>query len=163
MIGRLCSGRSDLPEGLQKAHDNAIYNQELPGTDDLMTILRTSLDEFEHVYMFFDALDECPKYSQTQVRDRDQLLERINEIRSWGENCLHIFATSRNERDIEESLTDLSAPITNFTSVTFQGEAVENDIKAYIRKRLSAHQFKTCRKEIKEEIESKLTSQANGM
>jgi hypothetical protein len=128
-----------------------------------MDMLNSVLDGFENVYVLMDALDECPKHSADQDRERDELLERIREICSWDNSCLHILTTSRKEKDIEESLTDLSRNITNFQVITVHGGHVEHDIRTYIQRKLAAHQFKTWQPKLKAEVQEKLATQADGM
>ena len=128
-----------------------------------MNMLNSVLDGFENVYILLDALDECPKRGTNQNLERDELLERIHEICSWNNPCLHILTTSRKEKDIEESLTDLSNNISNFQVVDVHGRHVEHDIRTYIESKLAAHHFKTWQPALKVEVQEKLATQADGM
>jgi hypothetical protein len=80
----------------------------------LMMTLRQILGSFQHTYVIFGALDECT--------ERDELLRLIDEIVSWKLGSLHILATSRKERDIEDSLTCLVSP-----QIYIQSALVESD------------------------------------
>jgi hypothetical protein len=128
-----------------------------------MAMLHSVIDGFEDVYIFLDALDECPKSDREQEREREELLNRIHQICSWNKDCLHIITTSRKERDIEESFTGLSMSHNNFKIVAFQGAHVEEDIKKYIRAKFKSSQFKNWSPGLKKEAEIKLASQADGM
>jgi ankyrin repeat domain-containing protein 50 len=161
LVTNLCSKRRDTPKALQEVYEQANNGQLSPSTKSLMAMLNSVIDGFEHVYIFLDALDECPKSGKE--RERDELLERLHEICSWKKDCLHVLTTSRKERDIEDSLLDLSSKHENFKIITVQGAHVEQDIKKYIRNKLDARQFKGWKAELKVEVEIKLASQADGM
>jgi hypothetical protein len=163
LVANLCSKRKDTPKALQEAYELANNGQLSPSIESLMTMLNSAIDGFEHVYIFLDALDECPKSGRKQKRERDDLLERLYEICSWKKDCLHVFTTSRRERDIEEVLIKLSSESENFRDISVQGSYVEEDIKKYIRHKFEARQFKNWKADLKEEVEEKLASQANGM
>lgn len=114
-----------------------------------------------------DALDECPRTGRDQEfgnqRERNELLEHIHELCSWDEDCLHFFATSRKEGDIEESMSHLSISQLHFTSISVQGAHIGNDIRKYIHRKLNSARFKRWTPDFKLEVELKLTSQADGM
>jgi hypothetical protein len=163
LVANLCSMRKDTPEALQNAYESANNGQLSPDTESLMEMLNSAIDGFEHVYIFLDALDECPKSGKEQKRERDDLLERLYEICSWKKDCLHIFTTSRKERDIEEDLKSLSSEHENFKEISVQGVHIEEDIKRYIRHKFKAREFRNWKPDLKEEVETKLASQAEGM
>jgi hypothetical protein len=76
---------------------------------------------------------------------------------------VHILATSRREKDIEESLDPL---VNDQKKVCIQSVLVNDDIRAYIRKRLQNDQrLKRWRNkpEVLQEIEMKLMGKADGM
>ena len=157
------SKRKETPKALQEAYELANNGQLSPSTESLMKMLNSAIDGFEHVYIFLDALDECPKSGGEQEREREELLTRIHEICSWNKDCLHIITTSRKEKDIEESFTRLSTCHNNFKTVAFQGAHIEEDIKKYVRAKFKSGQFKNWSLELKKEAEIKLASQADGM
>jgi hypothetical protein len=163
LVTNLCSKRKDTPKTLQEEYELANNGQLSPSTESLMRMLNSAIDGFEHVYIFVDALDECPKSGRKQKRERDDLLERLHEICLWKKDCLHIFTTSRKERNIEEALMNLFREHENFKIINVQGSYVEEDIKKYIRQKFKSRQFKKWKADLKEEAEQKLASQANGM
>ncbi|KAF8522653.1 hypothetical protein JB92DRAFT_3268881, partial [Gautieria morchelliformis] len=67
-----------------------------PDQEELMNTLKSIIKGYQTVYIVFDALDECP--------ERSRFLEVIEEINDWKFDILHLMATSRKERDIEEML-----------------------------------------------------------
>lgn len=163
LVRSLCSQRRDTPTVIEEEYMQARYGDLSPSTKSLMNMLNSVLDGFENVYVLVDALDECPKLGKDQSRERDELLERIHEICSWNKPCLHILTTSRKEKDVEESLADLSKNIYNFQTVTVHGHHVEQDIRKYIQRKLAARQFKTWEPELKREVQEELAAQAGGM
>ena len=88
-----------------------------------MVILKYIVGSFQHVYVVIDALDEC--------RDQEQLLPLIEEIVEWKLGNMHILATSRHERDIEDCIGPLVSAQINLHSVW-----VNADIHTHLRERL---------------------------
>jgi hypothetical protein len=85
----------------------------------LMMTFRQITSSFQHTYIVVDALDECT--------ERDELLRLINEIVGWDLGSLHILATSRKERDIEDRLKCLVSP-----QIHIQSALVDSDIESYV-------------------------------
>jgi hypothetical protein len=77
------------------------------------------IKEFNQVFIILDALDEC--------KDREELVESIYEIIGWGLQMLHILATSRKEKEIEDGFD-----LTDEQKINIQGDLIESDIRAYI-------------------------------
>ncbi len=95
LVTRLCSKRRDIPKELQDAYELANNGQESPSTKSLMMMLSSVIEGFEHVYLFIDALDECPRIDSTMGGERSDLMEKIYDISSWNKQCLHILTTSK--------------------------------------------------------------------
>ncbi len=147
-----CTG---TPGALAVLFSSCMDGERQPTSDALLTTLRQMIGEFSEVFVILDALDEC--------KERQELLEDINEIAGWKSEKLHILATSRREKDIEESL---SLFVSDERKVCFQNEPVNDDIRAYIQKRLQTDQnLKRWRNkpEVQQEIETKLMDKADGM
>lgn len=75
-------------------------------------------------YVILDALDECT--------DREELLPFIREVTASKLQDLHIMATSRWEKDIEDELS----PVADH-NINIQSAIVDEDIPDYIRDRLA--------------------------
>ena len=147
-----CTG---APGALAALFSSCMDGERQPTSDALLTTLQQMIGEFKEVFVILDALDEC--------KERQELLEDINEIAGWKSEKLHILATSRREKDIEESLSLL---VSDKRKVCFQDEPVNDDIRAYIQKRLQTDQnLKRWRNkpEVQQEIETKLMDKADGM
>ena len=163
LVSNLCGQLRDTPKFFQEEYEHANNGQLSPSTKSLMRMLDTVMDRFENVYICLDALDECPRSNAEQERERDELMARILEICSWGNDSLHFMTTSRKERDIRESLSELPLDEVNFKAISVQGAQVETDIKNYIKQKLKASKFNIWKPAMKKTVEEKLTSQANGM
>ena len=163
LITNLCSKRADTPKALQEAYEQSNNGQLSPSTRSLMKILDAAIEGFENVYILFDALDECPKSGKQQEHERDDLMDHIHEICRWNKECLHMLTTSRREIDIEQSLASLSKELENFHEISVHGTMVEEDIRKYIRQSVKTRQFSNWKQDLKEEVETKLATQANGM
>ena len=116
-----------------------------------MLTLRSIVGSFKDVYIVFDALDEC--------NNRSGFLERLTEIHGWGLDKLHLLATSRKERDIEETLRHM---VTH--RVPMDESLVDSDILVHVSTTLNHdHKFKTWSGDEKQMIETTLIEGAHGM
>jgi hypothetical protein len=80
---------------------------------------------FDETYIILDALDEC--------RERQELLDDIETFAEWRTERLHILATSRREKEIEERIEPL---IHDQGRICIQSALVNDDIRAYTHERL---------------------------
>ncbi|KAJ5249464.1 hypothetical protein N7524_011780 [Penicillium chrysogenum] len=90
---------------LYKGH---CYDGSQPDYEDLLTVLHDVLSKFEegsHVYLIFDALDECPN-NDAFPSQREKLLSLFVDLLGNHKNKVHILATSRPEEDIREELSE---------------------------------------------------------
>ena len=78
------------------------------------------MDNFEHVYIIIDALDECT--------DSKRLLVWIDEISQWSGSKVHILLSSRPEADIEERFGCLH----RLRRVPLVGDSIDADIETYL-------------------------------
>lgn len=126
-----------------------------PTCEVLLDTLRQMMTSLEDTYIILDALDECA--------ERDELLTDLEEIASWEDANLHVLATSRREKDIEEALTPLGVARNR---IGIQSALVNADIRTYIHDRLQAdRKLKRWQKQpkVQIEIEKTLARKANGM
>jgi hypothetical protein len=111
--------------------------------------------ELNHVYMVLDGLDEIPYGPQ-----RATVLRFLGLISRLSLRRLHILATSRQERDIEEVL--LTYPGWNLLSILQTN--VEKDLGIYVASQIAENQKLQAQPDsIKDEIRRKLISGAGGM
>jgi hypothetical protein len=125
LITQLSSLRGNTPQALKLLFSNCGDGKRQPTVDELLTALRQIVQEFDELYIILDALDEC--------KEREELLVSIEEITGWKLGKLHILATSRGEKEIEESL----GPFVNDQyKICIQSALVNGDIRTYIHERL---------------------------
>lgn len=109
------------------------------------------LGYFKEVFFLFDALDEC--------KEREELLALIETIVEWDVENLHLLATSRGEKDIEESLKPILTD-----EICIQSALVNADIHTHIRERLQNDaKLKKFPADVKQEIETTLMEGAQEM
>jgi hypothetical protein len=88
-----------------------------------MSTLKTIIRSFQAVYIVFEALDECP--------ERSKFLAAIQGIHNWDLDTLHLLATSRKERDIEDTLCGLVSH-----EVPMDGKLIDGDIRLHVSRTL---------------------------
>ncbi|KAH7065082.1 hypothetical protein B0J12DRAFT_24715 [Macrophomina phaseolina] len=129
--------------------------QRQPSQHALMEVVHQTMQEFPHVYIVLDALDECS--------ERGELADILETIAAWQLQNLHVLVTSRKERDIESSLTTF---IDQQRVISLHSELVDRDIQKYVWQRLSDDKsLKKWQKDatVRQEIEAALTKGAHGM
>ena len=103
------------------------------------------------LYIIVDALDECS--------ERETLLSLIEEIVDWKLNTLHILATSRKERDIDDCLSSLVS-----NEINIQSTLVDADIRIHVHDKLrNDRKLKKWQASAQAEIEAALVGGAHGM
>ncbi|PVH67502.1 ankyrin, partial [Cadophora sp. DSE1049] len=109
------------------------------------------LNEFGETFIVLDALDEC--------KEKEELLLLLESLTSWGAGNLHILATSRRERDIEEALESLTT-----SEICLQSALVDNDIRTHLSERLQNDpKLKRWPANVRGEIKDTLMEGAQGM
>lgn len=156
--------RSLIPQLWCQSRDNADALDALylacgsgalqPSLPMLMKTPKELVQSFPDAFIILDALDEC--------KERARLMLTIEEMVEWNSLSLHILVTSREEKDIEESLSKF---MNNKDRIRVQSALIEEDIRAYVRSRIrNGHELKKWQKpEVQNEIETVLTEKANGM
>ncbi|CAD6581748.1 MAG: hypothetical protein ASARMPRED_000694 [Alectoria sarmentosa] len=138
-----------IVEELYKAYNGG---RSRPTIQDTCVVLRRIINKIAaSVYMVVDALDEC--------QDRRTLLGGLKDIRSWNQENLHIFVTSRRETEIEDVLCTLTTD-----TISLEESVVDGDILTYVRYQLQNDvKLSKWSEEIRNEIEIALVNGANGM
>lgn len=109
------------------------------------------LETFDEMFFVLDALDECSQ--------REDLLQLIESIHGWRLSTLHILATSRREKDIEEALNPLVT-----VQIGVQDALISADIRTYLEDRLqNDSKLKLWREDMEAEIKESLMRGAHGM
>ena len=136
---------------LTRLHDS--YRTGIPPSSVLTDYLRRLIQRFHHVYIVLDALDESPRLGA-----RGHVLDTIEVMQRWSLPGLHLFVTSRDERDIRDSL-DLSVD----QEVKMRNAGIDKDITDFISSQL--HENKRLRKWLpyRNKTQEKLAERAKGV
>lgn len=151
LIVQLSIQSANTPESLSALFARSQDGQQRPTTDALALALESILRDFQQIFIILDALDEC--------KEREELLGLIENIAKWNLEKLHILATSRREREIEDSLEPL---ITG--QICIQSALVNADIHIHICERLQNDpKLRKWPANVQMEIEKTLMDGAHGM
>ncbi|KFY95523.1 hypothetical protein V500_02750 [Pseudogymnoascus sp. VKM F-4518 (FW-2643)] len=144
-----------IPVSLELLFSSCENGQRSPSLDSQLDVLQQMIREYPQCYIILDALDEC--------KDRAELMGILNQITSWQLDKLHVLVTSREERDIQNSLESL---VQDQNIICLQSRLVDSDIQKYVRKRLlddaSLRKWQNDT-DVQHEIEAALMSGPRGM
>ena len=120
-----------LSTQLRDGHSDLVrlYDSHKTGTPlsrVLIEYLRSSIQSFQHVYIMVDALDESPRDGP-----RGHVLDTLETMRGWALHGLHLFVTSRDERDIHDFF-DLATT----QKIAMHNDGIDQDIAKLISGRL---------------------------
>jgi Cdc6-like AAA superfamily ATPase len=155
LISQLSQQFIDISPGLDalfSACESGQRQRQL-SLDELLGVLQQLIEEFPCTYVIVDALDECD--------NRKELMSVVKNMSAW--QGLHLLFTSRREGDIESTLGRI---LHKNNVLCIQNEAVDHDIRLYVRQRLSNEdslQKWQVDDAIRQRIESSLIEGAHGM
>jgi hypothetical protein len=144
-----------IPKGVDALFSSCENGQRKPSLHALLDVTQQVAQEFAHVYIILDALDECTQ--------RLELTDMLRTVAGWQLNNLHLLMTSRKERDIE---TSLESYVRKEDAVCLQRDVVDKDIQRYVEQRLRDDKslVKWNRDTaVRQEIEAALMGGARGM
>ena len=125
--------------------------KQQPTLEALASTFQYMLEDFQQAFIILDALDEC--------EERKQLLVLLENLVGGNVENLHVLATSRREKAIENALTPL---VTDWVSLS--SGIIDADIQVYLTKRLQNHpRLKRWPANVRKEIEEALHNGAHGM
>jgi hypothetical protein len=127
LIVQLSLQSTKCPEPFDSLYSRSSDGRQRPTLEALQSTHRHMLEDFQQTFILLDALDEC--------KEREELLEVVENIVSWKHKTLHILATSRREAEIEESLKTFVT-----CQICIQSALVNADIHIHIRDRLQNDQ-----------------------
>lgn len=134
-------------------HLHTLYTYGTPPVGVLLEQLRRTVQRFQHVYIFVDALDESPRYDK-----RDRVLETVRNMRGWHLPSLHLLVTSRDEFDIRRSLNP--GPDED---VILKNDEIDRDIENFISSQLKTNQHLQKWQNFHDKIQQALSKRAQGM
>ncbi|KIX05451.1 uncharacterized protein Z518_06323 [Rhinocladiella mackenziei CBS 650.93] len=143
-----CSG---ILEDLEKLYQNCGKGQQQPSEAAIQSLFREAVAHPGQKFIFLDALDECS--------DREDLLSFLVELMGSKPRDLHVLATSRREKDIEDELSSVANH-----NVNIQSALVDADICVYIHDRMATDKsLKKWPPSVQDEITTVLMDKAGGM
>ena len=156
LIKQLSIQSASTPQALKALFSSNLNGERQPRANELLATLKNMIQQFNETFIILDALDEC--------KQRQELLAHIRKIVGWKCDDLHMLATIRREKDIEESLQPTINDQEN--TLCIQSALVNDDIRAYVHEELRIRVgLKRWRKEpkVQREIETALVNGADGM
>lgn len=159
LIKQICLQLSEEFLFIEAFRDHKKRGQR-PDTRTLEKMLISSTSSFSNVYVVIDALDECPLLND----QRDNLLKTLERILLKAPRNLHIFLTSRNEKDIDDKLRVLLSPPSRIEiDLLAHQERLNCDINHYINLKLSTEDFDSWPESIKKEVKQSLMEKSDCM
>lgn len=151
LITQLATQHVDALAAVVAEYTQHNQGRQQPSLRVLSDLLPTVLGLFGDSYLVIDALDEC--------KDREDLLDWLNEVLGPQPPNTHILLASRKEKDIHDVLGPLIT-----SQVEVQGSAVDADIRRYVHGRLQRdRKLKKWPDTVKDEIEQAVNGKAKGM
>ncbi|KAL2047254.1 hypothetical protein N7G274_001273 [Stereocaulon virgatum] len=155
IAAQICSQVPEFPHEMDKLNESCHRGTHMPVLKDLQVAFNLVLKDLDDAYVVVDAMDECPKEGE----ERECLLAMINQLYKSSPKSLHLLATSRREYDIETTFGSLLTP-----AICIENSRLDSDIKLYVQSELKVvGAGKNWSDDLKAEVESTLTQQANGM
>ena len=149
VVSQLCREARAIPQAVRR-----LYEKREGGRAPFISALGSLVQQFQHTFIFVDALDEYP--------DIERLIGLLKNICGpWESGRIHVFVTSRKQQDIEEGL---KLAFDNPDTIDIQATTVYEDIEAHVQNALGSDmKLRRCSGELKEHIRSSLMSRAQGM
>lgn len=144
-----------MPTALESLFSACMNGQRRPSSGELLETLQQLIKEFHIAYIVLDALDES--------NDRAELLQTLINITGQQAENLHVLVTSRQEKDINDSL---KSSVDKMASICLQSAIVDEDIRSLVRHRLLVDRRLTRWREnieVQQEVEKALMQKAQGM
>ncbi|KIK76337.1 hypothetical protein PAXRUDRAFT_835399, partial [Paxillus rubicundulus Ve08.2h10] len=146
LLDQLCFNQA-IPDAMKRLYGVDSEQHPKPTLAQLRSTLAEVVQGFDEVYIMIDALDECDS--------QGELLDWMTSLQSTTQG-LHILATSRPERIIEEHMSKSSHVL-----ISLGSELLDNDIKTYVDARVEASD--NLRLLMTEQIKERLREKDGGM
>ncbi|KAH0541605.1 hypothetical protein FGG08_003953 [Glutinoglossum americanum] len=140
-----------------------LYSQYQPASEpkveDLKATFLSVLAESEETYIVIDALDECPK-----PEDRESVVEFLIDFLHGVGSSMHILITSRQEKDIEDTISEVSEKNgVDPHRVPIKDPRVNADIKKHLETRIAEFKINIWSNKLKKEVIEQLARKAEGV
>ncbi|KIJ16667.1 hypothetical protein PAXINDRAFT_168174, partial [Paxillus involutus ATCC 200175] len=124
LLDQLCSKQANIPDAMKRLYGVDDQEHPQPTLAQLKTTLGEVVKDFDEVYILIDALDECDSQAE--------LLGWMKSLQSTTQG-LHLLATSRPERIIEDRMSNF-----NHVRISLNSELLDDDIRTYVDERVEA-------------------------
>lgn len=125
-----------------------------PSSEDFEKVLMASIQSYDQVFLFMDALDECPDHH----KDREDVLEFFESLAHNAPN-IRVFSTSRHVDAISESMKTIRAE-----TICIDTAAVNADIQMYVHNEMSRDRvLRRLNSKSQDLIEHTFAEKADGM
>ena len=155
LLSQLAMHFVSVPPALETLYSSCIEGGRKPDFEALKKTFHEMTTAFRTTFIVIDALDEC--------KERPGLLADIEELSGREDTNLRILATSRREKEIEDSVLRLTR---DRNRICIQSALVNADICAYVHSQLRTNRrLQRWQKEpnVQLEIGNTLMGNANGM
>ena len=155
LLGQLSLHCVNVPPVLEELYSSSLNGGRTPNSEAVSEMFHQIATTLKNTFIILDALDEC--------KERPALLADIEELMSWEDTNLRIPVTSREEKDIQDSILPLTK---HENRVCMQSTLVDDDICAYVHDQIQANkklQRWQNKPEVQLEIGNTLVKKANGM
>ncbi|KKP03106.1 hypothetical protein THAR02_04774 [Trichoderma harzianum] len=146
---------------LNSLYDSCGKGITRPSADQLFETFRNMLQHAGKIHVILDALDEC---QMRKEHPTGGLLASIEALATSQQTNIRLLVTARPEQDITSSIESWAR---SQDIVPLQRGLVEGDILAYIKARVRSGEGPLKRwnerPEVQNEIETRLSKEANGM
>jgi hypothetical protein len=149
----------DILSQLYSEHDDG---ENKPSDRDMVECLKKMLflESQAPIYIFMDALDECPVTSAVPPSPRQKVLNLVEELVGLHLSNLHICITSRPEHDIRAVLERLTERLVSLHDESGQQEDIAKYVVSFVH---SDQKMRRWGKEYKDLVIKTLTEKADGM
>ena len=148
-----------MPDALENMYGEGHSQPSLGALHDTLRII---LGLFKNAYVIIDSLDECPSkpIAHEECSERSKFRSWMKEFNNRDEfkQHTHLLVTSRDERDIRETLEFLGA-----VDVSVRGASVDEEIRRYLEDKLRTDEELKKWKEKSEDIQATVVSMSQGM
>jgi hypothetical protein len=126
LLSQLLQRSVTIPKSVDVLFSACDNGHRQPSLHALLDVLPQVMQQFTHVYVVLNALNECTQ--------RPELVDMLETVAGWQLNNMHLLMTSRKEWDIESSLESF---VKEEDIISLQREVVDNNIHRYVQQRLS--------------------------
>ncbi|KAL7781695.1 pfs domain-containing protein [Trichoderma afarasin] len=161
LVLQLYCKNKDTQPPLNSLYETFGKGETQSSTDELFVTFQEMLQRAGEMYIILDALDECQTRKEHPTGG---LLTSIEALATSQQANIHLLVTARSEQDITSSIESWAR---SQDIISVKGGRVADDIFAYIKARVRSNTGPLKRwnerPEVQDEIETKLSKEANGM